>query len=89
VIFNTQVAPLPHRWQTIYIHHSRTSRGDAASLAGGGAEGSGDHFVIGNGDGAMDGELQFTGRLEPAAAGGPGAGLRERGCDLHLDLPGG
>lgn len=56
VIFNTQVPPRPNRWQTIFIHHSKTARGDAASLAAGG----GDHFVIGNGDGAQDGEIQLT-----------------------------
>jgi hypothetical protein len=82
VIFNTQVAPLPHRWQTIYIHHSRTARGDAASLASGGAEGSGDHFVIGNGDGAMDGEIQFTGRwnLQQPADPAPGYASVDATC---------
>ena len=81
VIFNTQVPPRSTRWQTIYIHHSRTPRGDAASLAGT-PEGSGDHFVIGNGDGALDGEIQFTQRwnLQQPADPAPGYASVDATC---------
>jgi hypothetical protein len=81
VIFNTQVAPRSHRWQSIYVHHSRTARGDAASLSNG-ADGCGDHFVIGNGDGALDGEIQFTQRwnLQQPADPAPGCVNVDASC---------
>lgn len=56
-------------WKYIFIHHSKTIEGDAQSLAGRGD--LGDHFVIGNGKLAGDGEMQiglrWTNQL-PAAA---------------------
>jgi hypothetical protein len=58
VIFNTQ-APLA-RWKYIYIHHSQTPDGNAASLARDHV--LEDHFVLGNGDGCVDGEIQITQR---------------------------
>lgn len=45
------------RWNTIYIHHSRTRRGGLVSLA---QQGIGAHFVIGNGDDCGDGEIQWA-----------------------------
>lgn len=60
VIFDTAVAPTPGRWKYIYIHHSRTPAGSAATLAREG--GLAEHFVIGNGDGCVDGEIQVTQR---------------------------
>jgi hypothetical protein len=73
IVFNTQVAPHPARWKAVYIHHSRTPAGDAASLSRGDA-GCGDHFVVGNGVGAVDGEVQFTRRwnLQQPADPAPG-----------------
>jgi hypothetical protein len=56
IIFNTQT-PLA-RWKYIYIHHSQTPDGSAASLARDHV--LQDHFVIGNGDGCVDGEIQIT-----------------------------
>src|SRR5437016_939088 len=51
-------APLvPSRWRYLYIHHSQTPAGNAITL-GQATGGLGDHFVIGNGDGLMDGEIQ-------------------------------
>src|SRR3954470_14028898 len=50
VIFNTQVPPRPNRWQSVYVHHSRTPRGGVATLAGRDGA-SGDHFVVGQGGG--------------------------------------
>jgi N-acetyl-anhydromuramyl-L-alanine amidase AmpD len=61
VIFNTEAPPQVNRWNAIYIHHSRTTNGGAQTLIHG-EQGCGDHFVIGNGDGAVDGEIQFSPR---------------------------
>ena len=55
-VFKTQNTVTDGRWRYIYIHHSRTIGGDAVSLA----RANGDHFVIGNGDGCIDGEIQMT-----------------------------
>ena len=61
-IFETR-APVPAgRWKYIYIHHSRTPAGNALTLGEQSPSGVGDHFVIGNGDGCMDGEIQLTQR---------------------------
>lgn len=48
------------RWKYIYVHHSRSSSGSAASIARTSPAGTTDHFVITNGDGAPDGEVQIT-----------------------------
>ncbi len=58
VVFQTQVPVTTTRWRYIYVHHSRTASGDAVTLAQ--LTGSSDHFVIGNGDGCIDGEIQMT-----------------------------
>ncbi len=58
VIFQTQTPVAKGRWRFIYIHHSRTATGDAVSLSQ--QSGTADHFVIGNGDGCIDGEIQMT-----------------------------
>jgi hypothetical protein len=62
----------PGRWNYIYIHHSRTLAGDALTVGPQSSVlGVSDHFVIGNGDGAGDGEIQVGQRwnqqLPPAA----------------------
>jgi hypothetical protein len=74
-IFNTKVPAQVERWKYIYIHHSATPGGDALSLGKSTAGGVGDHFVIGNGDGCADGEVQVGQRwnnqqpaLPPAGA---------------------
>jgi hypothetical protein len=59
VLFDTQVPLQPH-WQYIYIHQSKTLGGDVSSLAR--DAGLGDHFVVGNGDGCIDGEIQISQR---------------------------
>jgi hypothetical protein len=81
VIFNTAVPAHPSHWKSIYIHHTRTAAGNAASLAVG-DQGCGDHFVIGNGDGAGDGQIQFTQRwnLQQAADPAPGYTQVEPSC---------
>lgn len=58
VIFDTKTPANPDRWKYVYIRHTRTSAGNALTL-GQGSHGIGDHFVIGNGDGAIDGEIQI------------------------------
>src|SRR5690606_18701421 len=65
-IFERLAAPLDTaRWQRIVIHHSGAPYGSADTIAAEhtsrGLQGLGYHFVIGNGQGAEDGEL-FVGR---------------------------
>jgi hypothetical protein len=57
VIFQTRNPLAANRWKYIYIHHSNTASGNAITL-GQPTGGMGDHFLIGNGDGLMDGEIQ-------------------------------
>jgi len=57
-IFDTRIPVQPNRWQYVFVHQSKTPGGTALSLARG-ANGPDDHFVIGNGDGCTDGELQM------------------------------
>ena len=58
VIFQTKAPAEPGRWKYVYIRHTRTPGGNALTL-GQNSHGIGDHFVIGNGDGAIDGEIQI------------------------------
>ncbi len=60
-IFETKSPTFPGRWKYLYIRHTRTTGGDAMTL-GASTNGLGDHFLIGNGDGCMDGEIQITQR---------------------------
>jgi hypothetical protein len=79
VIFDTNVPANPGRWKYIYIHHSRTPAGNATTLAADarGPLGMGDHFVIGNGDGAIDGEIQVGQRwMQQAPAAAPVKGSK-------------
>lgn len=69
-IFQTRREVQPNRWKYLYIHHSRTAAGNALTL-GQPTGGLADHFVIGNGDGCGDGEIQVGHRWDrqlPAAA---------------------
>jgi hypothetical protein len=50
------------RWHYIYIHQSKTPGGNANTLDEGLSDGVADHFIIGNGDGLTDGELQISQR---------------------------
>ena len=57
-LFDSTAVPVTSgRWQYIYIHHSATVSGSAQTLAES-ARGLADHFVLGNGDGCVDGEIQ-------------------------------
>ena len=75
----SQVAPAAGRWQAIVIHDSASPTGSAATLderhrrAGLGELGY--HFVVGNGGGSGDGQIENSRRwrdqLEGAHSGGP------------------
>jgi len=59
-LFRTEQPADRTSWQYIYIHQSKSFAGNATSLAPQGD--MGDHFLIGNGDGLVDGEIQMTQR---------------------------
>jgi hypothetical protein len=73
VIFQTRNPLAETRWKYIYIHHTRTPSGNALSLAQA-TDGMGDHFIIGNGDGLLDGEIQIGQRWNQQQAALPPAG---------------
>ena len=62
-VFQTQVASNNTAWKYIYIHHSRSTTSASQTLSQPNGELS-DHFVIGNGDGLADGEVQMGQRWE-------------------------
>ena len=80
-IFKTSTSVKPDQWKFIYIHHSATPGGNASTLA---VPSSGlcDHFVIGNGDGLPDGQIQvgprWNAQQPPAAP--PGVDSIQPGC---------
>ncbi len=65
-IFATDPAPAAARWDSIMIHHSGQSVGNAESIGQLhetlGYGGLGYHFVIGNGNGTGDGDIQAGAR---------------------------
>ena len=69
VIFQTDTPMRTGRWKYIYVHHSTTTAGNALSLARG-SDGVADHFIIGNGDGSVDGEVQIGPRWNNQAEAG-------------------
>jgi hypothetical protein len=94
-IFDTHTPAASNRWKYIYIHHSAAPQGSALTLAKG-LGGLGDHFVIGNGEGSLDGQIEMGDRwldqLPPAAP--PGAKKIDPNCisicligDFHQNLP--
>ena len=74
VIFETKSPAKPGRWKYVFIHHSRTPAGNAMSLGQATGGGLSDHFVIGNGDGAIDGEIQIGQRWNQQQAAVPPTG---------------
>lgn len=60
-VFETDAPVQPGAWKYIHVRHSKTRAGDAMSLTGGHGD-PGDHFVICNGQGGTDGEVQMTPR---------------------------
>lgn len=73
-IFQTPAPVQPGRWRYVYVHHSRTDAGSAATL-GESPDGLADHFVIGNGDGCGDGEVQIAQRWQRQKPAGRVAGV--------------
>src|SRR5450432_3165510 len=75
------VTPKSNQWKYIYVHHSATATGSANSLV---LPGTGlcDHFVIGNGNGCQDGEIQIGPRWvkQQAPAAPPGVDHIEPDC---------
>ena len=80
-VFQTKAPLVPSRWKYIYIHHTQTPAGNALTL-GQPSNGLGDHFVIGNGDGLMDGEIQVGQRWNQQQVALPPAGANkiDRAC---------
>jgi hypothetical protein len=75
VIFQTKTACDASRWKYIYIHHSRSQTGNAMTVSQSSRGGAlGDHFVIGNGDGAADGEIQVSQRWDTQSVALPPTG---------------
>ena len=74
-IFDTPAALRDGRWQYVFVHHSQTDGGNAATL-GESPDGLADHFVIGNGDGCGDGEVQIAQRWHRQAPAGRLPGLK-------------
>jgi len=72
-LFESPTVPVA-KWGYIYIHHSASQAGNATTLAGNDSM-MADHFVIGNGDGCADGEIQIGRRWKLQLAPGrtPGA----------------
>jgi hypothetical protein len=73
-IFETTNPVAPGQWKYIFVHHSQTVSGNAASLASR-PGGLGDHFVIGNGSGCVDGEIQIGHRWASQLPAGRTPGL--------------
>ena len=72
-VFATATPAQAQQWKYIFIHQSKTLSGNASTL-GQRTNGLGDHFLIGNGEGTFDGEVQFSQRWSRQAAALPPAG---------------
>jgi hypothetical protein len=73
-LFDSTSVPIDNnRWQYIYIHHSAGPSGNAETLRGNDSM-LADHFVIGNGDGCGDGEVQIGVRWKQQLAPGRTSG---------------
>jgi len=73
-LFETQIPIQAGRWRYIYVHHSGADAGNASVVADG-AGSLPDHFVIGNGQGAADGEVQIGQRWNAQQSAGKTDGL--------------
>lgn len=80
-VFKTQTPADLTQWKYIYVHHSKSLAGDATTLSDA-ANGAGDHFIIGNGQGLVDGEIQMSQRwnLQQSATPPAGAAGIDRAC---------
>jgi hypothetical protein len=82
VVFSSTAVPVaPGHWHTLFIHHSASLGGNAQTIAEN-ASGLPDHFVICNGDGAADGEVQIGQRWMQQRVAGitPGADQIDPDC---------
>lgn len=75
-VFQTKIAPKVGKWKYIYVHHARQAMGNALSMSDS-PSGLADHFVIGNGDGAIDGEIQMGQRWNQQVSANPPAGATQ------------
>jgi hypothetical protein len=75
-LFDSPSVPIENkRWQYIYIHQSATPSGNAETIKGSDSM-LADHFVIGNGDGCGDGEVQIGIRWKQQLAAGRTSGAQ-------------
>lgn len=79
-VFDTGVPVAKGRWGSIFIHHSKTSSGNADTLASR-VGGLADHFVIGNGAGCVDGQVQIGHRWSSQLPAGDVPGTRSIASD--------
>ena len=79
-VFDTGVPVAKGRWTSIYVHHSKTSSGNADTLASR-TGGLADHFVIGNGAGCVDGQVQIGHRWSSQLPAGEVPGTRSIASD--------
>lgn len=86
-IFSTDQPIRQGRWQGIVIHHSGSPHGSATTIdadhRGMGLNGLGYHFVIGNGNGAGDGELHVGARWLAQGVGAHTAGDQGEWYNRH------
>lgn len=79
-VFQTQTPTHAGRWKYVYVHHS-ASRSGTAEPGLPNSLGMGDHFVIGNGEGAADGQVQICPRWDQQqSAAPPAAGEIDPNC---------
>ena len=78
--FLTRVTIKQDQWKTIYIHHTRSRAGNATTI-GQATGGMADHFLIGNGYGCADGELQVGQRWNEQV---PAAGVAKNCITICL-----
>jgi hypothetical protein len=78
----TAVSVESHRWNYIYIHHSNTTAGNSQTLAGSENVMPPDHFLIGNGEGCGDGDIEVGSRWQQQLAPGrtPGSDWIVQNC---------
>jgi hypothetical protein len=69
-IFRTQETADNSPWKYIYIHQSKSVAGNVTMLGN-----PGDHFLVGNGEGLVDGEIQMTQRWNLQQPPAPPAGV--------------
>ena len=79
-VFETRAALTPGKWKYVFIHHSHSAGGNAITL-GESSGGVGDHFVIGNGDGCEDGEIQISQRWNQQVSALPPTGANKINSD--------